>query len=766
MSGDFHPGNSSSMRNALAPAVRQIPAEYQSPAPLQMYSRPATPANALRDAFAMLLRYWKLILACTLLSLLAAPLILAFVVPVYEADALVQLELGDKAVTRAPSVDMFRMTERSGPVTAEIELLKSRLILGTVIDQMQLNLVARPRFFPVPAAWLAGQPEWVEKLRLLPLPLDRFAWGPASIVVDQLDLPPALMSRPLVLRSTGNGGYSLHDQTRLLLTGVVGTRASESLPEGEVAITVSSLVGEKGTPYDIALMSRADSTRNFLENFRATEQGKDSGLVRVTYRGEDPARVANAVNVAIQQYGDKDVQRRTAKASRTLEFLNGQLPALKRRVETAEAALTRHKLRNNAPDLPTETALVLQQSVTSEDTLQRLRQQREDLQQRFTDKHPSMLAVNAQIAQASAMKAQVDGRMRTLPGSQRELATLTRDLEVAMRLFVAMLDESQQLEVAKSGTIGAVRIVDEAVTPSVPVFPRPGIVLASALIFGLVGGVFLAALMSALRNRVESVADLEEALGPCCLAAIRFSHKQRYVERAARRRGPGKSAAILALAHRSDPALDGIRSLRAAILTDRLTAEGGVVLIAGLAPGVGRGFVLANLAISLMGSAQRVVVVDADPEGRGLRRYFKAQDAGVTDWLARACNRVEDVVQQGADGYPDFVSAGQYASSSAAGPSQALLEPQRIRSLLVELRRRYDYVLVNTPPLSTFGDGLVVAKAVDGMVLVGRQFQHRSSEVSDLTQRLVRAGVPFVGAVLNQVHRSDRLGYLVSASRA
>ncbi len=762
MSGDFHPGNLSFTHGALAPALRQVPAEYQMPVPMQMLPRAADRPNAIRDASSMLLRYWKLILACTLLALLAVPLILAFVAPVYEADALVQLEVGDKGPSRAPTGDMFPVTEQSAPVTAEIELLKSRLILGTVVDRMRLDLIARPHFMPGPTAWQEARPVWLETLRALRLPVDRFAWGPSQIVVDQLDLPPGLMSRPLVLRSRPGGEYTLFDEKRVLLTGSMGVRAHASLPEGEIAMTVASLVGAPGTPYDVALMSRDDSVREFLKNFRATEQGKDSGLVRVTYRGEDPASAARAVNVAIEQYREKDVQWRTAKASRTLDFLKGQMPALKLRVESAEAALTRHKLANNAPDLATETALVLQQSVGAEDSLQRLRQQRADLQQRFTSKHPSMLAVDAQIAQASAMKTQIDGRIRTLPGSQRELATRTRDLEVAMRLYVAMLEESQQLDVAKSGTIGAVRIVDEAVAPSLPVFPLPGIVLAAALIFGLVGGAFLASLMNAVRNRVESVADLEDAIGPCCLATIRYSPLQRSVERAAARRGAGKPAAILALAHRGDRALDGIRALRAAILTDRLTIDGGVILVAGLAPGVGRGFVLTNLAISLMGTAQRVVVVDADPDGRGLGRYFVARDAGgMTDWLCRACNCVEDVVETGEDGYPDFVPAGRYV-----GPSLAMLEPQRVRSLLVELRRRYDYVLVNAPPLSAFGDGLVVAKSVDAVVLVGCQFQHRSSEVSDLTQRLVRAGVPFIGAVLNRMRSSDRLGYLGSASRA
>lgn len=760
MSGDYHPGNSPSMRNALAPSLRQVPAEYSYQEPMQTFARQGAPANALRDALATLLRYWKLILACMLLALLAVPAILAFVAPVYEADALVQLDLGDKTAPRVPDRDMFGITGPSAPVTGEVELLKSRLILGPVIDQLRLDRVARPHVLPLPPAWLDAMPQWFAKLRMLPLPLDRFAWGPASIVVEQIDLPPALMSRPLVLHNLGSGAYTLHDEDRLLLKGMVGERASASLPEGEVAMTVTSLVGATGTPYDIELLSRADSVQNFLQNFRATEQGKDSGLVRVTYRGEDAALSARAVNVAIEAYRDKDIQWRTAKASHTLDFLNGQLPTLKTRMENAEAALTRYKLKNNAPDLPTETALVLQQSVTSEDTLQRLRQQREDLRQRFTDAHPSLLAVNAQIAQATAMKSQVEGRIRTLPGSQRELATLTRDVEVAMRLFVAMLDQSQQLDVAKSGTIGAVRIVDSAVTPSLPVFPRPALVLAAALIFGLVAGCFLASLMRATRNRVESVAELEDAIGPCCLATIPYSSRQRSVERASTRSGPGKPATILALAHRGDRALDGIRSLRAAILTDRLTADGGVILVAGLAPGVGRGFVIANLAIALMGTAHRVVVVDADPEGRGLRRYFGSREAGVTDWMARACNRVEDVVQAGAEGYPDFVSAGLFTVSSPA-----VLEPQRVRSLLVDLRRRYDYVLVNAPPLSSFGDGLVIAKTVDGMVIVGSQFQHRSSEITDLTQRLVRAGVPFVGAVLNHMRRSDRWGFLGSASR-
>jgi tyrosine-protein kinase Etk/Wzc len=343
-----------------------------------------------------------------------------------------------------------------------------------------------------------------------------------------------------------------------------------------------------------------------------------------------------------------------------------------------------------------------------------------------------------------------------MPASQRELATLTRDLEVNMRLYVAMLDESQQLGVAKSGTMGVVRIVDAAMVPSLPMFPRPGILLASALIAGLVGGTFLAAFLKATRDRVESAADLERAAEPRCLASIRQSPKQGALQRRADRLRSRGDPALLALAFPRDPAMEGLRRLRAAVLTESATKDGGVILIAGMTPGIGRGFVLANLGVMLVGSGQRTVLVDVDLEQRSLQRNFPSVAAGLSEWLLGDAENLDEVIESGMPGQPDKVSAG--LRSDQLGGS--CLTPQRLRSLFGELRQRYDYVLVNAPPLSTFADSLVVATAVDGVILVARQLRHRTRQVAALDQRLERAGVNVIGTVLNQVLVSDRLGYL------
>lgn len=763
MSGDFRDGFLRLPRHALAPRTNLglAPQIYVEPVPAPVLARAMPVPNGLREAIRTLQRYWKLIAVCALIPLLIAPLILILVPPSYEADALVQVEARDTNASKTVSGEISGISGQLAPVSAEVELLKSRLILGAVIEQMRLDLVAAPRVVPLIGTWMAEQPRIRNALLWAHLLPSGYAWSGESIEIESIRLPPDLMGRPMTLLSGSMGHYTLFDQERELISGRVGEPAAAVVEEGRIELQVASLVGAKGTRFDVVLSSPADTIQGLLKDYRATEQGKDSGLIRITYRGRDPERITQAVNIAIREYQSKDIQWRTAKASKTLAFLDSQLPALKAKVEKAEAALTRHKLRNNAPDLPTETSLLLQQSVTADENLQQLRQEREGLQQKFTANHPSMMAVNARIAQSSSKKKQIDRRLLTLPGSQRELATLTRDVEVNMRLFVAMLEESQQLTVAKSGTLGMVRIVDEAVVPTSPVFPRPGIVLAAALILGLVGGGFLASLLMAARDRVETVADLEDAAGPCCIAAIRQSPRQRSLLR----RGKGLDARaalpLLALTQRKDPALAGILMLRAAVLTDRTTREGGVILVGGFEAGVGRSFVLANLAAALVGASQRVVVVDADLEGRGLQRYFSSRLNGVADWLSQRSSEVQELIEPGAEGRPDYVSSG-----GMFGEEFSALPPQRLRALLVELRSRYDYVLVNAPPLSKFADGLIVAKSVDAVIVIARQFQHRASAILDITNRLVRSGVPVIGTVMNQMRRSDRLGYLGAAKLA
>lgn len=758
--GTFRDGRGSALLPAsesrLAPTL--FAGHYQYP--VAMPVREAPQSSALQLALQVLQRFWKLILACVLMALMLALGLLAVVSPVYEADALVQVDLNDKSQSKALSDEMSGKTGAPTPVTAEIELLKSRLVLGPVVDELQLNIVATPSVLPVLGPWIASWPRAARAVRSMAPGWGGYAWGGEQLRLLSIDVPPSLLGQALTLRITAPQAYAVYQADRLLFSGNVGDSVVAPFPDGDLVLRVRSLSGDIGTRFDLAVSSRVDAIRQLLEGYRATEQGKDSGLIRISYRGEDPQQISSVVNIAIREYQDQDVRWRTAKAARTLEFLGSQLPALKKKVEAAEGALTRHKFNTEAPDLTVETGLLLQQSVSSEDTLLQLQQQREELTQRYTQYHPSMLAIDAQIRQATAARKRIERRIRTLPASQRELATLTRDLEVNMRLYVAMLDESQQLEVAKSGTIGVVRIVDTAVVPSQPLFPRPAIILAAALIAGLVGGIFLASLLGATRDRIETATDLERAAAPRCLATIRQSSKQRALQRGSARLRSHGDPTLLAQAFPTDPAMDGLRRLRAAVMTEPATKDGAIILIAGMTPGVGRTFILANLAVMLVGAVQRTVMVDVDLDQRSLQRDFPSTGIGVSEWLLGHAQSLDEVVEIAHPGLPDLVPAGRCTNLLRGS-----LTPQRLRSLLNELRARYDYVLVNAPPLSTFADSLLVATAVDGVILVASQFQHGARDVADLDQRLGRAGINVIGTVLNQVQLSDRLGYLGQAAR-
>jgi tyrosine-protein kinase Etk/Wzc len=210
------------------------------------------------------------------------------------------------------------------------------------------------------------------------------------------------------------------------------------------------------------------------------------------------------------------------------------------------------------------------------------------------------------------------------------------------------------------------------------------------------------------------------------------------------------------LASPLDPAIEGLRRLRAAVLTASATENGGVILVAGMTPGAGRGFVLANLGVMLVGSGLSVVLVDVDLERASLQRNFPSPGSGVSEWLRGDVRDLDDMIQTGAAGHPDVVPAGVCSQQ----PGGSCLTPQRLRPLFSELRERYDYVLINAPPLSAFADGLVLATAVDGVIVVVRHLRSREGQIAALDERLERAGVNVIGTVLNQVVDSDYLGRL------
>src|SRR5690554_7827481 len=197
----------------------------------------------------------------------------------------------------------------------------------------------------------------------------------------------------------------------------------------------------------------------------------------------------------------------------------------------------------------------------------------------------------------------------SLPETHQELLRFFFNDTATTEIYTQMLNKSQELDVMRAGTVGNVRIIDEAaVDTSQPVKPKKGLVVLLATLLGAMLGVAIALLRHALNRGVENPDQIEQ-IGLPVYASIPFSKDQETLER----RGKGvQGSNLLASTNPADLSIEALRSLRTSLHFAMMEAKNNILMISGPSPGVGKSFVSANLAAIIAQAGQKVVLVDGD----------------------------------------------------------------------------------------------------------------------------------------------------------
>jgi tyrosine-protein kinase Etk/Wzc len=694
---------------------------------------------SLREYVALIVGERWLVLAIAAAVLTAGAAYAWLATPVYRADLLVQVEDKKKGGALGELSNLF---SESSPAETEVEILRSRTIVGTVVDDLKLEFGAAPRRFPLLGAALARGRGAETPSAALP-GLGRFGWGGEAITLSRLDVDPGLEGDLPVLVAREAGRFELRAADGAVVAeGGVGERVKG----GGIELFVSELRARPGTEFLLSRTPREDVVAALQAGVRITERGKKTGILQLALDGEDPVRIQGILDGLARAYVRQNVDRRSAEAEQTLAFLETQLPKLRAELEGAEARLEAHRTRAGGVDVTLETQAAVARSADVEKAIAELNVEVGALRQRFTDAHPVLAAARARLARLEADRGGIDARLRKLPEAELASARLLRDVKVSNELYLALLDKAQELKVVKSGTLANVRVLDPAVTSSRPISPRRPAVLALSLLLGLALGVAAAFGRRALDQGVEDPEELERITGVAVHASIPRSAREELTL------GKGDTR-ILASRAPDDLAIESLRSLRTSLQFALLDAPTRVVAITGPAPGVGKSFVTCNLAHVMAESGKRVVVVDADlRRGRLHASLGGARSPGLSEVLAGTVpwkTAVRGSVSPGVD----FLSGGERPPNPSV-----LFDGERFGRLLVELGAAYDLVLIDTPPILAVTDAALAAAHAGVALCVLRAGRHPMREVSATLRRFAHGGVRIDGFVLNAVELDRGLG--------
>jgi tyrosine-protein kinase Etk/Wzc len=700
----------------------------------------------------------KLILAGTACFFALSLLYVVLATPKYEANAVVQVERRTPSVPGLTATASAQMPSSSDTgASTEIQLLTSRRVLSEALNDLGLDIKVEPSRFPLVGNYVArhfspGSPGAVAAPWL---GLNRYGWGGDRLQVSRLDVPDSMLDAPMTLVAGEAGTYALLDRNG---TPLVDGKVGETAQAGEVTMTVSQLQANPGMRFKVTRLNSLVILDQLKQDISASEQGRDSGVITLTYSNPDPLLAKHVLQEVSNAYVRQNVARNSAEAAKRLEFVKAQLPKVRDELTKAQQALTAFQAQTQTLDVGVQNQALLNQSVALETNINQLRIQQADLASRFTPQHPAYKALLSQIAQFQKAKGAIQSQIQELPNTQQGLFWRSRDVEVTNQTYANLLDQAQQLDIARASAMGNVRIIDPAaVDLESPTWPKPLPIMAAGTVLGALLMIVFVLLQQILRRGVEDPVDIE-LLGLPVYASIPYSEKGREL---ALRQGSGRYGhhqQLLALKAPTDLAMEALRSLRTSLHFARFKTKNNLLMITAPSPGVGKTFVCANLAVTMAQAGQRVLLIDADMRRGTLHHAIGVRSENGLSELISGQIPLETALRRvpGAENL-SFIPRGDVPPN----PSELLMH-QNFGELLDQVAPLYDVVVIDTPPVLAVTDAAVIGHQTGTCLMVVRFGFNQQREIALAKQRLEQNGVQVKGAIFNGVQKRSGGHYAYS----
>jgi len=677
-----------------------------------------------------------LILGATLLTVLLGGYYTWRKSPVYKVEALLQVE-DKKGGKGGPGMEaLSSLLDQPTVAQAEIEIIKSNLVLGRTVESLALDIVAQPVFNP-----LVGNA------------LVRGRADAPSLRIERFEAPAPLRGISFRIIAGESDAFRWEDPDgQLLATGHEGEELKATWQGQPLVLQVRRLVAPPGRRFNLIRQPFLKAIGDLREGLLVAEKGKQTNILGLSFEDRSPVRGAEILNEIIAQYVRQNIERRAEEASKTLAFLQEQMPQLRGKLDVAEERLNHYRMQIGSVDLPEEAKLVLKQSVDLEGQILALKQKKQELLRTYKEGADVVATLDQQITKLGAESSQIDSRVRGLPRTQQELVRLMREVQVDTDMYTALLNNAQQLQVAKAGEIGNARIVDYAMPSLEPTKPQKPIVMVLSILLGAFVGVGLTMLHRALHRGVADPRLIESRLDLPVVVTVPHSDQQVAIQKAMQRREGGLH--LLAQAHPGDLAVESLRSLRTSLRFTMMDAKNPVVLITGPAPTIGKTFVSANFAAVLAQAGTRVLVVDGDLRKGVLHHPFGllGRGQGLSEILSGQADWKEVV-------HADLLPGLDLITTGTLPPNPAeLLMSSRLPELLQQVSAAYDLVLIDAAPVLAVTDPVILASQVGAVLLIAKAGAHSLDELGAALQRFENGGSKVKGCVFNDV-KAIKVGY-------
>jgi tyrosine-protein kinase Etk/Wzc len=710
-----------------------------------------------------------LIVLITALFFLAGVAFVLFSTPVYNATAMIQVENSGSSV---PGLDdMAGMFESSSKSVTEIELLKSRSVIGEAVDALNLNVLATPKLYPVigSRSLRLFSPAEAGDIAEPSFGASSYAWGGEQIEVFRFDIPKQSIGKSYIVKAEANQRFKLLTQNgEVILQGKVG----EEVTNGIVTLTIKTLLARAGTEFVLSRQSRFNTILKLQVGIGASEKGKDSGIIDLNFQHPEPGYAKEVLNTVAEIYVKRNVERNSAEAKKSLDFLRVQLPKIKTDLEKSEALFNDFQKTKNSVNISLETQAVLEQVVKFETSLQNVELQRLEISLKLKPQHPDYKAVLSKIKSIEQEIAKLNLEIRALPEIQQELLSLMRDVEVGNTIYMLLLSKTQELDIVRAGTVGNVRIIDVAeVNITSPVKPKKPLIIITVTLLGGMLAVAIVLIQKAFNKGIENPGEIED-IGLPVYASVPYSVLQNKIDKLIKikktkiKESPNNAHKIkakgteknniLAVENPADLTIEALRNLRTSLHFAMIEADNNFLIISGPSPEVGKSFISSNLAVILAESGKKVLLIDGDMRRGYLHKLMALKpEKGLSEYLSGQ-ESLENIIKPTVVADFDMITRG----SIPPNPSELLMH-KNFSHLNDAVRAKYDIVIIDTPPVLAVTDAAIIGGYGGTLLLVTRYGQNTVKEIAYTRQRLEQNGIDVAGVVFNGVVKkaSNTYGY-------
>ena len=640
--------------------------------------------------------------------------------PIYQANATLQYDkLGQVSLLDQMS-DVMPFSNSNNQVDSEIEVIKSRMVLGKTVSDLNLDAQVTPTGF-----------------------VNKLLGETASINIDLLQLPESLLDQPITLTYLGDNNYSLNIDGQVF-DGKVG----EVFKQGEISLLISSFNAKAGEEFTLVKTARYSTIEELRNTLAIAEVGKGTGIISMAIKGANKTENVRILNSVIQNYVDQNTERKKEMTNNTLVFLDEYLPKIKAKLDNYENQLNDFRKKNESIDLSLEAKAALDTALQVEEKLNELIFKEVEIQQLYTRNHPAYQSLLDKRQQLLREKEKISKNIQKLPNTQQQIVRLTRDVASEQAIYTQLVGKQQEINVLNSGITADVRIIDSAESQPKAVAPKKSLIVVLATILGFIIGCAYVIAREFFNNKIKGTEDID-ALGVNVYATIPFSaHEKKLIEAGNKR--------PLALENPADTAIEAIRSLRTSVYFSVMNQGNNLVMVTSASPGVGKSFVTSNMAVVLANAGKKVLLIDTDlRKGRIHKAFGLNNKSGLSEYLSQK-DMTSPTIHSSVIENLDVICRGKNVSHSSE-----LLMSERFKHLLDSVKNQYDIVVIDTAPILAITDSAIIGKYVGTSLLIAFYGVNTVKDVELSLKRFKQNDIEITGVILNGIDaRSDDYNYV------